>query len=185
MGVEKRGSRTLVMGVDRSTASSGPAVGKCCPSELDRYSYDVKSIAEELHIKPADVRIFLQGQLDLARSRELSERASRYETGNAPLPTCQPPRSVSPNVSPGPMSASPSQPREPGITEREPDAPDNLTEREPKSPMIASPAADDCRPLHIPGGSGRSVATSRTGGWPDLGRARPRRACVSAGPISR
>jgi predicted ferric reductase len=39
--------------------------------------------------------------------------------------------------------------REPGITEREPDGPDNLTEREPKSPMIASPATDDCKPLQI------------------------------------
>jgi hypothetical protein len=34
----------------------------------------VKSIAEEFHIKPADVRLFLQGQLDLARSRELTEQ---------------------------------------------------------------------------------------------------------------
>jgi hypothetical protein len=41
--------------------------------------------------------------------------------------------------------------REPGITEREPDAPDNLTEREPKSPMIASPAADNCKRLQIAG----------------------------------
>jgi hypothetical protein len=39
--------------------------------------------------------------------------------------------------------------REPGITEREPDALDNLIEREPKSPMIARPAADDCKPLHL------------------------------------
>jgi hypothetical protein len=36
-------------------------------------------------------------------------------------------------------------------TEREPDGPDNLTEREPKSPMIASPAADKCKPLHLRG----------------------------------
>ena len=41
--------------------------------------------------------------------------------------------------------------REPGITEREPDARDSLTEREPKSPMIASQAADDCKPLHVRG----------------------------------
>jgi hypothetical protein len=41
---------------------------------LTRYGYDVKSIAEEFHIKPADVRLFLQGQLDLARSRELTEQ---------------------------------------------------------------------------------------------------------------
>ena len=39
--------------------------------------------------------------------------------------------------------------REPRITEPEPDGPDNLTEREPKSPMIASPAADDCKPLQL------------------------------------
>lgn len=38
---------------------------------------------------------------------------------------------------------------EPRITEREPDAPDNLTEREPKFAMIASPAADDCKPLQV------------------------------------
>jgi type II secretory pathway predicted ATPase ExeA len=40
---------------------------------ITRYGYDVKSIAEEFHIKPADVRLFLQGQLDPARSRELTE----------------------------------------------------------------------------------------------------------------
>jgi hypothetical protein len=39
-----------------------------------RCGYDMKSIAEEFHIKPADVRLFLQGQLDLARSRELTEQ---------------------------------------------------------------------------------------------------------------
>jgi hypothetical protein len=41
---------------------------------LTRYGYDVKSIADEFHIKPTDVRLFLQGQLDLARSRELAEQ---------------------------------------------------------------------------------------------------------------
>ena len=39
--------------------------------------------------------------------------------------------------------------REPRIIEREPDAPDNLTQREPKSAMIASPAADNLKPLHL------------------------------------
>ena len=39
--------------------------------------------------------------------------------------------------------------REPGITEREPAAPDNLTEREPKSAIIARRSADDCEPLHL------------------------------------
>ena len=39
--------------------------------------------------------------------------------------------------------------REPRITEPEPDAPDNLTQREPKSAMIASPAADNLKPLHL------------------------------------
>jgi len=34
----------------------------------------VKSIAEEFRIKPADVRLFLQGQLDPARSRKLTEQ---------------------------------------------------------------------------------------------------------------
>jgi hypothetical protein len=38
------------------------------------YGYDEKSIADEFHIKPADVRLFLHGQLDLARSRELTEQ---------------------------------------------------------------------------------------------------------------
>jgi hypothetical protein len=41
---------------------------------LTRYGYDVKSIAEEFRIEPADVRLFLQGQLDLARARELTEQ---------------------------------------------------------------------------------------------------------------
>ena len=41
---------------------------------LTRYGYDVKSIAEEFRIKPADVRLFLQGQLDPARTRELTEQ---------------------------------------------------------------------------------------------------------------
>ena len=38
---------------------------------------------------------------------------------------------------------------EPRITEPEPDAPDNLTQCEPKSPMIASPAADNLKPLQV------------------------------------
>jgi hypothetical protein len=41
---------------------------------LTRYGYDVKSIAEGFHIKPADVRLFLRGQLDPARSRDLTEQ---------------------------------------------------------------------------------------------------------------
>ena len=40
---------------------------------LTRYGYDVKSIAEEFRAKPAEVRLFLQGQLDPARTRELTE----------------------------------------------------------------------------------------------------------------
>jgi hypothetical protein len=39
--------------------------------------------------------------------------------------------------------------REPRIIEREPDGPDSLIEREPKFAMIASPAADDCKPLQL------------------------------------
>jgi hypothetical protein len=39
--------------------------------------------------------------------------------------------------------------REPGITEREPGARDNLIEREPNSAMIASPAADNLKPLQL------------------------------------
>jgi hypothetical protein len=38
---------------------------------------------------------------------------------------------------------------EPGITEREPDTLDNLADREPKFAMIASPAADNLKPLHL------------------------------------
>ena len=41
---------------------------------LTRYGYDVKGIAEEFHIRPAEVRLFLQGQLDPARTRELTEQ---------------------------------------------------------------------------------------------------------------
>jgi type II secretory pathway predicted ATPase ExeA len=41
---------------------------------LTRYGYDVRSIAEEFRVKPADVRLFLQGQLDPARTRELTEQ---------------------------------------------------------------------------------------------------------------
>lgn len=40
---------------------------------LTRHGYDVRSIAEEFRVKPADVRLFLQGQLDPARTRELTE----------------------------------------------------------------------------------------------------------------
>ena len=39
--------------------------------------------------------------------------------------------------------------REPRITKPEPDVPDNLTQREPKSAMIASPAADNLKPLQV------------------------------------
>lgn len=41
---------------------------------LTRYGYDVKSIAEEFRAKPAEVRLFLQGQLAPARTRELTEQ---------------------------------------------------------------------------------------------------------------
>jgi len=45
--------------------------------------------------------------------------------------------------------------REPRITKPEPDVPDNLTQCEPKSPMIASPAADNLKPLQLrPAGTG-------------------------------
>jgi len=43
-------------------------------SRLTRYGYDVRSIADEFRVKPADVRLFLQGQLDPARTRELTEQ---------------------------------------------------------------------------------------------------------------
>ena len=49
--------------------------------------------------------------------------------------------------------------REPGITEREPEAPDNLTEREPKFAMIASRSADNCKPLQL-GFTGQPCAMS-------------------------
>ena len=42
--------------------------------------------------------------------------------------------------------------REPRITKPEPDVPDNLTQREPKSAMIASPAADNLKPLQVAAG---------------------------------
>ena len=38
---------------------------------LTRHGYDVRSAADEFRIKPADVRLLLQGQLDPARTREL------------------------------------------------------------------------------------------------------------------
>jgi hypothetical protein len=41
---------------------------------LTRYGYDVKSLAEQFHAKPAEIRSFLQGQLDAARTRELTEQ---------------------------------------------------------------------------------------------------------------
>jgi hypothetical protein len=42
--------------------------------QLTRHGYDVKSIAEEFRIKPADVRLFLEGQLDPGRTCELTEQ---------------------------------------------------------------------------------------------------------------
>jgi len=41
---------------------------------LTRHGYDVRSIADEFRVKPADVRLFLQGQLDPARTHELTEQ---------------------------------------------------------------------------------------------------------------
>jgi len=41
---------------------------------LTRYCYDVRSIAEEFRIKPADVRLYLRAQLNPARTRELTEQ---------------------------------------------------------------------------------------------------------------
>jgi type II secretory pathway predicted ATPase ExeA len=40
---------------------------------LTRYGYDVKSLAEQFHAKPSEIRLFLQGQLDATRTRELTE----------------------------------------------------------------------------------------------------------------
>ena len=50
--------------------------------------------------------------------------------------------------------------REPRITKPEPDAPDNLTQREPKSAMIASPAADNLKPLQVSCSTATSAATA-------------------------
>jgi type II secretory pathway predicted ATPase ExeA len=41
---------------------------------LTRYGYDVKSLAEQFHTKPSEIRSFLQGQLDATRTRELTEQ---------------------------------------------------------------------------------------------------------------
>jgi type II secretory pathway predicted ATPase ExeA len=41
---------------------------------LTRHGYDVRSIADEFRVRPSDVRLFLQGQLDPARTRELTEQ---------------------------------------------------------------------------------------------------------------
>ena len=41
---------------------------------LTRQGYNVKSLAEQFHVKPADVRLFLRGALDPERTRELSEQ---------------------------------------------------------------------------------------------------------------
>jgi|SRR5215831_13805927 len=41
---------------------------------LTRHGYDVRSIAKEFRIKPTDVWLFLQGQLDPAGTRELTEQ---------------------------------------------------------------------------------------------------------------
>jgi hypothetical protein len=41
---------------------------------LTRYGYDVKSLAEQFHAKPSEIRLFLQGQLDATRTRELTEQ---------------------------------------------------------------------------------------------------------------
>ena len=49
---------------------------------LTRHGYDVRSversrspdIADKFRVKPADVRLFLQGQLDPTRTRELTEQ---------------------------------------------------------------------------------------------------------------
>ena len=41
---------------------------------LTRYGYDVRSIADEFRLRSAEVRLFLQGQLDPVRTRELTEQ---------------------------------------------------------------------------------------------------------------
>lgn len=41
---------------------------------LMRHGYDVRGISGEFRLKPSDVRLFLQGQLDPARTRELTEQ---------------------------------------------------------------------------------------------------------------
>ena len=41
---------------------------------LTRHGYNVKSLAEQFHTKPAEVRQFLRGVLDAERTRELSDQ---------------------------------------------------------------------------------------------------------------
>jgi len=41
---------------------------------LTRHGYNVRNIADESRLKPADVRLFLQGRLDPTRTRELIEQ---------------------------------------------------------------------------------------------------------------
>lgn len=41
---------------------------------LMRHGYDVRALVEQFHSKPAEIRMFLNGTLDAARSRELSDQ---------------------------------------------------------------------------------------------------------------
>lgn len=49
---------------------------------LTRHGYNVKSLAEQFHAKPAEIRLFLRGALDPERSRELSDQ---MRTAGLPL----------------------------------------------------------------------------------------------------
>ena len=42
--------------------------------KLTRHGYDVRSLAEQFNAKPAEIKSLFRGQLDAARTKELTEQ---------------------------------------------------------------------------------------------------------------
>src|SRR4051794_21751156 len=82
----------------------------------------------------------IEGLIDLRKSPDARRMAALESPALPQVPACQV------------IIKSGQEPTKP-----EPDVPDNLTQREPKSAMIASPAADNLKPLQVAASAGGLV----------------------------
>ena len=54
---------------------------------LTRHGYTVRVLADQFNARPAEIKLFLRGQLDVARTRELSEQMLAAGLPDMPVPS--------------------------------------------------------------------------------------------------